>query len=54
MLPQSSRSDVEVRLGDASLTLLLLDDPGNYVVVLFDDGEVNVKGISFPDPRFVI
>ena len=50
----SSRSDVELRLGDEPLAFVSLDDPGNYVVVLFDDGEGKVKGISFYDPRFVI
>lgn len=49
-----SRSDVELRLGDDPLAFVSLDDPGNYVVLLFDDGEGKVKGISFYDPRFVI
>ena len=50
----SARSDVELWLGDPPLTFVSLDDPGNYVVVLFDDGKGKVKGISFYDPRFVI
>lgn len=49
-----SRSDVELRLGDEPLSFVSLDDPGNYVVVLYDDGEGEVRGLSFYDPRFVI
>ena len=43
-----------LRLGDDPLNFVSLDDPGNYVVVLFDDEDGNVKAISFYDPRFVI
>ena len=49
-----NRSDVELRLGEEPLTFVSLDDPGNYVVVLYDDGEGKVRGLSFYDPRFVI
>jgi len=48
------RGGVELRLGEEPLAFVSLDDPGNYVVVLYDDGEGKVCGLSFFDPRFVI
>lgn len=49
-----SRGEVLVKVGDEIVTTLSPEDPGNYVVVLYDDPDGNVKAISFFDPKFVI
>lgn len=49
-----SRGDVLVKAGDEILTTVSPDDPGNYVVVLFQDSAGKIKALSFYDPKFVI
>ncbi|MEM1084396.1 MAG: hypothetical protein AAGI48_09745 [Verrucomicrobiota bacterium] len=51
-----SRGDVELRLMDGKTQLCLFapDSPGNYVVVLYNDAEGNIKAMNFYDPEFVI
>lgn len=51
-----ARGDVELRLKgvDEVLCGLSLDEPGNYVVVIYDDGEGKEQALTFYDPKFVI
>ncbi len=49
-----NRGEVLVRVGEEVITTISPDSPGNYVVILYQDEEGEVKGLSFYDPRFVI
>lgn len=48
--------DVELRMTDGKTRLCLFapDSPGNYVVVLYNDAEGNIKAMNFYDPKFVV
>ena len=51
-----SGGDINVRLRGKKevLTSFRPDDPGNYVLLLYDDPDGEVRGIYFYDPKFVI
>lgn len=49
-----SRGEVLVKAGDSIVTTLSPEDPGNYVVVLYQDSCGKIRALSFFDPRFVI
>jgi hypothetical protein len=49
-----ARGEAEVRHGDRALTMVSPDDPGNYVVLLYQDADGQVQALSFYDPKFVI
>lgn len=49
-----SRGEVLVKAGNEIVTTVSPEDPGNYVVVLYQDPQGAVKAISFFDPKFVI
>jgi hypothetical protein len=49
-----SRGEVLVKAGDDIVTTISPEDPGNYVVVLYQDSDGKVKALSFYDPKFVI
>lgn len=49
-----ARGEVLVKIGDEIVNTLSPEDPGNYVVILYDDPDGKVKAISFYDPKFVI
>lgn len=51
-----ARGDVEVTLRGQKKPLcgMSLDEPGNYVAVLYDDADGNVQALTFYDPKFVI
>lgn len=49
-----SRGEVLVKIGDEIVNTLSPEDPGNYVVILYDDPDGKVKALSFYDPKFVI
>lgn len=49
-----NRGEVLVRVGEEIITTISPDSPGNYVVILYQDGEGEVKALSFYDPKFVI
>lgn len=49
-----ARGEVLVKVGDDILTTVSPEDPGNYVVVLYDDEEGVTRALTFFDPRFVI
>ncbi|MCU0794978.1 MAG: hypothetical protein MUF31_03480 [Akkermansiaceae bacterium] len=52
----NSRGDVEVRLRDTKEVLcgMSLDEPGNYVAVIYNDAEGKIRALTFYDPKFVI
>lgn len=50
----ASRGEVLVKVGNDIVTTVSPEDPGNYVVVLYQDPQGAVKAISFFDPKFVI
>lgn len=51
-----SRGDVELRLKGKEEVLCAIsqDEPGNYVAVLYNDADGNIRAITFYDPKFVI
>lgn len=49
-----SKGEVFVKIGNEILTTVSSDDPGNYVVLLYQDMEGKTKALSFFDPKFVI
>lgn len=49
-----SRGGVEVRLENAALATVSLDDQGRYLVVLYEDAKGEVRAFSFYDPKFEI
>lgn len=49
-----SRGEVLVKAGDEIITTVSPEDPGNYVVLLYQDAAGAIKAISFFDPKFVI
>ena len=49
-----SRGEVLVKAGDEIVTTISPEDPGNYVVLLYQDAEGTVRALSFFDPKFVI
>lgn len=50
----TNRGEVLVRVGENIVTTVSPDSPGNYVVILYQDAEGEVKALSFYDPKFVI
>jgi hypothetical protein len=48
------RGDVMLKIDGETLAQVSLDDPGNYVVVIYDDDDGKIHGLSFYDPKFVI
>lgn len=49
-----SRGEVLVKAGDEIITTVSPEDPGNYVVLLYQDAAGAIKALSFFDPKFVI
>jgi hypothetical protein len=50
----NSRGEVLVKAGDEIVTTISPEDPGNYVVVLYQDAAGMIKALSYYDPKFVI
>jgi hypothetical protein len=48
------QSEVEVKVNGKLVTHVSTDDPGNYVVLLYQDAAGEIKALSFFDPKFVI
>jgi hypothetical protein len=48
------RGEAQVSVDGEVVTMVSPDDPGNYVVVLYQDAEGKIKSLSFFDPKFVI
>jgi hypothetical protein len=49
-----NRAEVMVKVDDTIVTTVSPEDPGNYVVVLYEDPDGKTQAISFFDPKFVI
>lgn len=49
-----SRREVLVKAGDEVITTISPEDPGNYVVVIYQDTAGRIRALSFYDPKFVI
>ena len=47
-----SRAEVVLKVGGETVTTLSPDEPGNYVVVLYEDAAGKVRALSFHDPKF--
>lgn len=50
----STRSEAMVKVGGEIITTVSPDEPGNHVVVLYQDAEGKVSALTFFDPKFVI
>ena len=48
------RGEAQISVDGEVVTMVSPDDPGNYVVVLYQDAEGKIKALSFFDPKFVI
>lgn len=48
------RGGVEVRLGEEALVAVSLDDPGHYVVLLYEDASGRVRALAFYDPKLEV
>lgn len=49
-----SRGGVEIRRENQALAAVSLDEPGRYVVVLFEDAKGEVRSVSFYDPKLEV
>lgn len=50
----TTRGEVLLRIGKEPLATVSPDEPGNHVVVLYEDADGKIRALSFFDPRFVI
>jgi hypothetical protein len=50
----STRSEAMVKVGGEVITTISPDEPGNHVVVLYQDAEGKIRALTFFDPKFVI
>jgi hypothetical protein len=48
------RGEIMVSLADRVLTNISPDSPGNYVVILYENDEGAIEGLSYYDPKFVV
>lgn len=49
-----SKPEVVLKVAGEVISLIATEDPGNYVVVLYEDENGKVKALSFYDPKFMI
>jgi hypothetical protein len=50
----STRGEAMVKVGGEIITTVSPDEPGNHVVVLYQDAEGKIRALTFFDPKFVI
>lgn len=50
----SGRGEAQITVDGKVVTMVSTDDPGNYVVLLYQDATGEIKALSFFDPKFVI
>jgi hypothetical protein len=50
----SSRNEAMIKVGGKIITTVSPDEPGNHVVVLYQDEAGKVRALTFFDPKFVI
>jgi hypothetical protein len=49
----STRSEAMVKVGGEIITTVSPDEPGNHVVVLYQDADGKIRALTFFDPKFV-
>jgi hypothetical protein len=50
----STRSEAMVNVGGEIISTVSPDEPGNHVVVIYQDAEGKIRALTFFDPKFVI
>ena len=50
----NTRSEAMVKVGGEIITTVSPDEPGNHVVVIYQDAEGKIRALTFFDPKFVI
>lgn len=50
----STRNEAMVKVGGEVITTISPDEPGNHVVVLYQDADGKIRALTFFDPKFVI
>jgi hypothetical protein len=50
----STRSEAMVKVGDEIISTVSPDEPGNHVVVLYQDADGKIRALTFFDPMFVV
>jgi hypothetical protein len=50
----STRSEAMVKVGGEIISTVSPDEPGNHVVVIYQDAEGKIRALTFFDPKFVI
>lgn len=50
----NKRSEAMVRVGKEIITTISPDEPGNHVVVLYQNAEGKIRALTFFDPKFVV
>lgn len=50
----TARGEVLVRTDRGVIATISPDDPGNYVLILYEDADGTVRGISYFDPKFTV
>ena len=49
----STRNEAMVKVGGEIITTVSPDEPGNHVVVLYQDADGKIRALTFFDPKFV-
>jgi hypothetical protein len=50
----STRIEAMVKIGDGIISTVSPDEPGNHVVVLYQDADGKIRALTFFDPKFVV
>ena len=50
----STRSEAMVKVGGEIISTVSPDEPGNHVVVLYQDADGKIRALTFFDPKFVV
>jgi hypothetical protein len=50
----TTRSEAMVKVGDGIISTVSPDEPGNHVVVLYQDADGKIRALTFFDPKFVV
>lgn len=49
-----SKTEVVLKVAGETIAMVSPEDPGNYVVILYQDEAGKIKALSFYDPKFVV
>jgi hypothetical protein len=50
----STRSEAMVKVGGGIISTVSPDEPGNHVVVLYQDADGKIRALTFFDPKFMV